>query len=43
MRIGVVDDDSRLIENLRFLLQSEPGVRSVCVFVSAEELLEAKP
>jgi len=43
MRIGVVDDDSRLIENLRFLLQSEPGVRSVHTFASAEEFLEAQP
>jgi len=43
MHIGIVDDDAPLIENLRFLLQSEPGVQSVRAFASAEELLEACP
>jgi DNA-binding NarL/FixJ family response regulator len=43
MHLGIVDDDTRLIENLRFLLQSEPGVRSVHTFASAEEFLAADP
>ena len=43
MHLGIVDDDTRLIENLRFLLQSEPGVQSVHTFASAEEFLAAQP
>jgi DNA-binding NarL/FixJ family response regulator len=43
MHLGIVDDDTRLIDNLRFLLQSEPGVRSVHTFASAEEFLAAGP
>jgi DNA-binding NarL/FixJ family response regulator len=43
MHLGIVDDDTRLIENLRFLLQSEPGVHSVHTFASAEEFLAARP
>ena len=43
MHIGIVDDDLRLLENLRFLLQSEPGVQTVHTFVSAEEFLAARP
>ncbi len=43
MHLGIVDDDTRLIENLRFLLQSEPGVHSVHTFASAEEFLAADP
>ena len=43
MHLGIVDDDTRLIENLRFLLQSEPGVQSVHTFASAEEFLETQP
>jgi len=43
MRIGIVDDDTPLIENLRFLLQSEPGIEWVRVFGSAEELLQTQP
>ena len=43
MHVGIVDDDLRLIENLRFLLQSEPGVQSVHTFASAEAFLAAQP
>ena len=43
MRLGIVDDDTRLTENLRLLLQSEPGVQSVHAFASAEEFLAAQP
>ena len=43
MHVGIVDDDTRLIENLRFLLLSEPGVKSVHTFASAEEFLAAQP
>jgi DNA-binding NarL/FixJ family response regulator len=43
MHLGIVDDDTRLIENLRFLLQSEPGVQAVHTFASAEEFLAADP
>ena len=43
MHLGIVDDDTRLIENLRFLLQSEPDVQSVHTFASAEEFLETQP
>ena len=43
MHLGIVDDDTRLIENLRFLLQSEPGVQSVHTFASAEDFLAARP
>jgi DNA-binding NarL/FixJ family response regulator len=41
--LGIVDDDTRLIENLRFLLQSEPGVQAVHSFATAEEFLAAEP
>ena len=43
MHLGIVDDDTRLIETLRFLLQSEPDVQSVHTFASAEEFLETQP
>ena len=43
MHLGIVDDDTRLLENLRFLLQSEPGVQSVHTFGTAEEFLAVRP
>ena len=36
MHLGIVDDDTRLFENPRFLLQSEPGVQSVHTFATEE-------
>ena len=43
MHLGIVDDDTRLTENLRYLLQGEPGVQSVHTFASAEAFLAAQP
>jgi DNA-binding NarL/FixJ family response regulator len=43
MRITIIEDNHSLLENLRLLLEGEPGFSVVGAFHSAEDALEANP
>ena len=40
MRICIVEDNSMILDNLRLLLQGEPGIQVTGAFVSAEDALK---